>query len=315
MDGIVLIGFGNQGCAWAQNLRDQGREVVVALREGSQSKAQAQALGFSVISLDCEQDQKELASFSTILLLLPDHTHTTFLQTYGKHFASGARIIYAHGFSRCSQKSTAVDHFHHLLLAPKAIASELRAIFLQKEGVLGAVYALDRTPHFTEEEIECDRQFLIELAHDIGINVGPFESSFSDECRADLFSEQSLLCSLLPYAAKESFELLVSKGISPELAYFECWYELKLIANTMVEMGPQKFFELISPNALVGGLKGRRELLGKEFRNSLQKLWNDIDSGNFSQEAAATDIEACRKEIASEWNSSLLQQLHDRFLA
>jgi ketol-acid reductoisomerase len=109
-------------------------------------------------------------------------------------------------------------------------------------------------------------------------------SNFKNETYADLFSEQSILCSLLPYASEMIFNKLVDKGIEKELAYFESWYEVKLIADTLMKIGPQKFFDLISPNALLGSKKGKDFLLDSHFQSQLNKLLDNIYSEDFFKE-------------------------------
>ena len=128
--------------------------------------------------------------------------------------------------------------------------------------------------------------------------------------KADLLSEQALLCSLLPFGAKKCFDLLVKKGIPKEVAYFECWQELSLIAKTMVNMGPEKFFDLISPNALVGGLKGQKKLLNETREKNLEELWEDIDQGTFLKDAEQTNFAAAKDQAQEEWLSSELGKTH-----
>src|SRR5690606_9026472 len=153
------------------------------------------------------------------------------------------------------------------------------------------------------EEFE---KWLKALAKNMGINMGPFKTSFKNETQADLYSEQGLLCSLVPYAAGEMFRHLVETGIEPELAYFECWHELKLIVNAMVDKGPEGFFELISPNALNGAEKGYQKLFTPEFHQNLRSLLIEIQNGTFNQELEESNIEDTRKIIRQRWQKSPL---------
>lgn len=297
---ITLIGFGNQATAWALNLRDSGWLVDIALKPASPSIKKAQSLGFETTSLEKASQVK--ANFAN---LTPDHLHHEVLS--GIKFAPGSRLIFAHGYS---VESKLIDHAVYgaeiLLFAPKAIASELRFLY-ETKGKLGAVYSCE----FSEEQ-ENAKSWLFELAKDLGINAGPYPASFEHETKADLFSEQSLLCSVLPRAAELSFRLLREKGISEELAYLECWYEMKLIANTLVKMGPTAFFKLISPNALLGGYEADKLLFDKAYQSKLEILFEKINRGAFYNQARQADFEALRQAIAHEWGDCGLEQTHQK---
>jgi ketol-acid reductoisomerase len=253
---FVIIGFGSQAKAWALNLRDSDVEVYIAMRKGSDSIKKVRELGFSTLLLG----ENQLKAFKNFALLIPDHKHELFLRDFGNEFTENSRILYAHGFSYCKGEfQSRHPHLRHLLLAPKSIASELR-FYYESKGKLAAVISSEGSPSKNE-----DLLYLKEIALKLGINVGPFEATFLEETYADLFSEQTILCSLLPYGALKSYQKLVKKGISGEIAYIECWYELKLIAESMVKMGPVEFFKLISPNALFGGEKARKILFDDSY--------------------------------------------------
>jgi len=146
----------------------------------------------------------------------------------------------------------------------------------------------------------------------LGINLGPYKTSIKNETEADLYSEQGLLCSLIPYAASEMFRDLTDKGIEPELAYFECWHELKLIVNAMVDVGPKAFFDLISPNALIGSEKGYHKLFTKEFQANLKSLLTDIQNQSFDKEIDDTNVENLRSKIMLRWEKSPLQKTFEK---
>jgi len=294
---FLIIGFGNQAKSWALNLRDSGHFVHIALRKQSPSMALAKKLDFEVVELNSEQLQK----YPIWILLTPDHTHKTILENIS---VTPEAIIYAHGFSVVKNKFfEKMADCSHLLLAPKSIASELRFQF-ETKGKLGAVHSLEYSLR------EQDKEILFTLATGIGITAGPFETTFKQETDADLFSEQSLLCSVLPYAAQKCFEILREKGISKELAYFESWYEVKLIADAMIQIGPQNFFDLISPNALFGAEKGRKVIIDSKFENKLRQLWEDIESGKYYEELTNSDIPAIRKQVKQRWQNHELESLH-----
>lgn len=296
---LTIIGFGNQAKAWAQNLQDSAYSIRVALMPQSTSIPTARSMGFEVVEIGTDDFYQD----SAFALLTPDHTHSPFLKKFGANFKTGSVMLYAHGFS-CSK-----DHFqklypnlNHILFAPKSIGSELRQQFLLK-GKLGAVFSLEHV-----QEKESHENWIRNLARALGITMGPYETSFLRETQADLYSEQGLLCSIIPYTAGEMFQHLVDKGIEPELAYFECWHEMKLIINAMVEKGPEGFFDLISPNALIGSEKGYEKLINSQYKASLKGLLSDIQDGTFNSELEATDVEATRQKIRQRWSKSALMK-------
>lgn len=302
---LTIIGFGNQAKSWAQNLKDSRFPVCVALRAGSSSIAEARSLGFEVL----EVGSKEFYEQKVFALLTPDNTHRDFLMEFGNGFQSNSTILYAHGFSLLKFKLQ--DHFpliNHVLYAPKSIGSELRKQFEQK-GKLGAVYSLEYFRGTHKDEFE---KWLLSMALSMGINMGPFLTNVKNETKADLYSEQGLLCSLIPYAASELFDHLIEAGCEPELAYFECWYELKLIINAMVDKGPEGFFDLISPNALLGSEKGYKRLFTPEFKKNLHSLLKEIEDGTFDHEIDEADVDEVRKTIRKRWQETPLMKTFNK---
>ena len=303
---ILVIGFGSQAKSWALNLRDSGFDVHIILRKKSPSKELVKKLGFKPLIFG----EADLKAYSTFLMLTPDHTHAEILKTYRADFPPQSIFIYAHGFSFCHGSfGETFPEFKHLLLAPKAIASEVRFQY-ETQGKLGAAFSLETVED--PEEKKYANEVLMKISKGIGINVGPFPVSFKEECYADLFSEQSLLCSLLPYASSLSFKKLREKGVSPEIAYFECWAELKLICDALTKLGPLNFFNLISPNALIGGEKAKKLLFDDQFEKKLNSLIDDIWSEKFFKEVENTDIEKLRTKVNSYWKAEEIQTLHQQ---
>ncbi|OUR98591.1 hypothetical protein A9Q84_04030 [Halobacteriovorax marinus] len=303
MKNIVIIGYGSQAKAWALNLRDSGYEVTIALRKNSASFELAKKKGFSTIELE----SSDLQEHSTFALLTPDHTHKLTLKENQSFFPERANIIYAHGYSYTAfDFKTHYPEFNHLLLAPKAIASEVRFQF-ENDGKLGAAYSLE---DITAEKKRDLFELIKSVATGIGITAGPYETTFLEETNADLFSEQSLLCSLLPYGALHSYNKLREKGVKREIAYLECWLEVKLIADAMVKMGPVEFFKLISPNALIGGEKAREMLFDKDYHNKLDSLLNDIWNQDFFTECESVDFNKLRDGVIERWSKEELTQTH-----
>lgn len=298
---VTCIGLGSQALAWVLNLRDSGFDVEVWLRPNSSSLETAHKL-----ELPLATDLSPI-----ILLLIPDQQHAHFLEQHHHNIKKGSAIIYAHGAS-CTQHELQKKYpeFNHLLLAPKAIASEVRFQF-ETGGQLGACSS---TEHALPNDLEACTILINNLARGIGITAGPYPTSFNQEAYADLFSEQSLLCGLLPYAAKKSFDLLRQKGISQEVAYMECWLEVKLIATAMLEYGPEGFFDVISPHALLGAHKAQELFFDKAYQNILEQLYREVEDGTFFKEADGQNVEQVRSQIKEFWRSSELQHVHDKII-
>ncbi|HXH75762.1 MAG TPA: hypothetical protein VNJ08_12385 [Bacteriovoracaceae bacterium] len=290
---VTIIGFGNQAKAWSQNLQDSGFPVRVALRADSPTFEAAVRAGVETTEIG----SKDFFEDRAFALLTPDHTHHEFMLMNGHLLQEGSVVLYAHGYSLLKNKfEQHFPHLKHVLLAPKSIGTELRKQY-EIKGKLGAVYSLEFC-HGDNTNLE---KWLFELAGALGITMGPYKTTFERETQADLYSEQGLLCGLIPYVAGQMFKDLVESGIDPELAYFECWHELKLIVNAMVDKGPQGFFDLISPNALIGSEKGFERLVTTEFKSNLRGLLTDIQSGKFNEELDNSDVETLRKTIRARW--------------
>jgi ketol-acid reductoisomerase len=294
---LVIIGFGNQARAWGMNLRDSGMPLTYALRKNSDSVNRAKKQNFPVIFLE---DSESLKNYQYFALLIPDLDHPAVFSQYD--FPYDAVFVLAHGYSFCYLNLP--KKFQYLLLAPKAIASEMRFQY-ETQGKLGAVFSVENSL-----SPDLHQSYLFSLAKNLGITSGPFKAPLIAETQADLLSEQALLCGLIPYAALSCYNLLRRKGIPKEAAYFECWYELKLIVDAMVKIGPEDFFDLISPNALAGAQKGRELLVGNAFQAALEKIFTDIENGNFTKELAQMDIDSLKKRVRSFWQQEELAQTH-----
>lgn len=297
---LTIIGFGNQAKAWAQNLSDSSFPFRVALQPDSSSFEKVKAHGFESVVIG----SKEFFEDRAFVLLTPDHTHSEFMQKFGDQFEDDSTILYNHGFSLTKNNfQEKFPNLNHVLFAVKAIGSEIRKQFLV-QGQLGAVYSFE----FVTGNTKSLDEWMKAMAKALGINMGIFKTTFLNETQADLFSEQGLLCSLLPYTAGEMFKQLVETGVEPELAYLECWHELKLIANAMVDKGPGGFFDLISPNALIGSEKGYQKLFTTEFKKNLKELLTDIQTNKFNAELEKADVEGLRKTIRERWDKEPLMK-------
>lgn len=293
-----IIGFGNQAKAWAMNLRDSGIEISIGLRKNSSSYQAAEKMGFQTFCFENEPIKSE-----AFALLTPDDTHSNILESI-INFNKNKICLYAHGFSfNQGNFAKTFPSIEHILLAPKSIASELRFNYETNNNLVG-IYSLEGAQKLDEVTLKS-------FAQKLGLK-SIYNASFKEETNADLFSEQSILCALLPYGALTTFNTLRNKGYPKELAFFECFYEIKLIADTLLKVGPQKFFDLISPNALIGSEKGQKLLFDQSFQNKLDTLLKEIENKNFEEEIEKTDIVALRQKINQTWSSEELSKVYDQ---
>ena len=300
MHTLAIIGYGAQARAWAANLRDSGHPPTIFLRDSSPrwDEIRNNALRPELLGA-------ELGGYRHFALLLPDHAHHEFLKNWGHHLPDDSLIILAHGQSFIkNQLNERFPTLDFALLAPKAIAGEVRRRYLQKEK-LGACLSMEGV----KREIPCQENFLRSLASLIGI-TNLFTTTFREETHADLFSEQALLCSALPYMALHSYNKLREKGHSKEIAYMECWMEVKLIADTMVSLGPEEFFRLISPAALMGGELARQKLLDSGYFDKLEEIYRNIDSGSFFEQVDGMNFQETQKKVLDFWKNQELTRTH-----
>lgn len=289
---IYVVGYGNQARAWCANLKDSSVNVRVLLREGSHSRARVERDGLKLADWQAPMPGHPIA------FLVPDHEIAGALAALSPFIAPGTILFYAHGFALMEEKlDQKFPQFQHVLLAPKAIGTEVRATYLERRA-LGGVYSVDRVELAERKTTEA---LTLKFARLLGITWGPYSVKVEEETIADLFSEQAVLCSVIPEACRLAFKLLREKNIPAELAYFELWHEVGLIVRTMVDKGPEAFFHLISPNALIGSEKGRELLCDAEFEKKLRTLLADIEAGTFARSAAKTNPEELRDVIVKRW--------------
>jgi ketol-acid reductoisomerase len=298
---IGIIGFGSQASAWALNLRDSNRDVIIYLRPNSKSEKLCKGLGFKTREL--AQDNFE--DIDHLCLLTPDHTHTTILKNLN---IKNKTIILAHGYSYSFENLA--ENFPELeftLLAPKAIASEIRLSYETKKKIA----ALISFEGINSENVNKETEFTISLAKDLGFTCGPFKTTFINETKADLFSEQTILCSMIPYLSLHSYNRLREAGIEKETAYLECFHEIKLIVNALSDLGPDKFFEMISPNALIGSQKGLEYLFDDHFKEKIEKLFTEIDNLEIKKTFEDADINQLKKDVVGFWKKQEFTQTHN----
>lgn len=272
MPEITLVGYGNQGKAWAANLRDSGWSVSVSGREKGKGMAQAKADGFAVIPPSSLR-----AVSGAIALLLPDEAISGFFSEY---LAGGAgrKFLFAHGFAVTFTRPNFSSSDDVILVAPKGIGQKLRENFKAGSGVMGAI-AIDQDASGTASA------FANSVAEGLGLTrVGVVRTTFAGETKCDLLSEQVILCGAAPRLVKETTEFLVARGIDRQLAAYECLNELKLIVDMMVEHGVDGMLARVSTAARFGGQVAADVVLPKaELQARTEQLWERIEDGSFAR--------------------------------
>jgi ketol-acid reductoisomerase len=271
---VAIIGYGSQGHAHALNLKDSGVNVVVGLYEGSRSTEKAQAAGLTVKSV---ADAAAAADF--IMILLPDEAQrTVYSESILPHLKAGKVLAFAHGFNINFAQIVPPTDVDVVMVAPKGPGHLVRRTYEQGQGVpcLFAVY---------QDATGQARDRAMAYAKGVGgTRAGILETTFREETETDLFGEQVVLCGGLSELIKAGFETLVEAGYQPELAYFECLHEVKLIVDLVVEGGLAKMRDSISNTAEYGDYTRGPRIITDETRKEMRKVLSEIQSGQFARE-------------------------------
>jgi ketol-acid reductoisomerase len=271
---ITIIGYGSQGHAHALNLRDSGLQVTVGLYPGSKSAAKAQAEGLTVLPVAAAAAQAEL-----IMILLPDEVQkAVYLKEIEPQLRPGKILAFAHGFNIHFAQIVPPPEVDVIMVAPKGPGHLVRRTYVQGQGVpcLFAVY---------QNASGQARERAMAYAKGIGgTRAGILETSFREETETDLFGEQAVLCGGLTALIKAGFETLVEAGYQPELAYFECLHEVKLIVDLIVEGGLARMRDSISNTAEYGDYTRGPRVVNEGTRAELRKILTEIQTGQFARE-------------------------------
>ncbi|MEH2293816.1 ketol-acid reductoisomerase [Nostoc sp.] len=271
---IAIIGYGSQGHAHALNLKDSGLNVIVGLYPGSKSVAKAEAAGLTVKNV---ADAANTADF--IMILLPDEVQKTIYKNeIEPNLQEGNVLAFAHGFNIHFGQIVPPDNVDVVMIAPKGPGHIVRRTYEQGEGVpaLFAVY---------QDASGQARDRAMAYAKGIGgTRAGVLETTFREETETDLFGEQAVLCGGLSALIKAGFETLVEAGYQPELAYFECLHEVKLIVDLVVEGGLAKMRDSISNTAEYGDYTRGPRIVTEQTKAEMQKILSEIQSGQFARE-------------------------------
>jgi ketol-acid reductoisomerase len=271
---VAIIGFGSQGHAHAQNLKDSGVNVIVGLRSDSASVQKAREAGLEVV------DPADAASRGeVVMMLVPDERHRDIWDNEVRDgVAAGNLLLFGHGFSVHYGEVEPPPGVDVALVAPKGPGHLVRRQYLEGSGVPGLVaVAQDATGNAKE----------LALAYAKGIGCtrgGVIETTFKDETETDLFGEQAVLCGGASELVQAGFETLVEAGYDPQMAYFECLHELKLIVDLMYEKGLAGMRYSISNTAEYGDYTRGKRVITDETRASMKKILEEIQSGDFARE-------------------------------
>lgn len=288
---ISLLGYGSQGRAQAFNLRDSGLDVRVGARPPNRARAD----GFDVVGLE-----EACKSGDVIAILLPERAHAEVLSEFVNPFArADAAIVFAHGYTILYGDVKPREGLQRLLVAPKAIGPQLRRLYQEGSGAAALIAAEPGDLSIAKayaKALGCGRRAVI-------------ESSFREETETDLFGEQAVLCGGMPALAMAAFETLVEAGYSAEAAYYECLFEIKLIADLMFEHGIAGMVDRISDTAQFGAMTAGPRVVDAHVKEALRRILNDIRSGRFAElNGQAAGVEGWRGSL----RSHLIEQVRQR---
>ncbi|MEC4817234.1 MAG: ketol-acid reductoisomerase [Scytonema sp. PMC 1069.18] len=271
---IAIIGYGSQGHAHALNLKDSGLNVIVGLYPGSKSVAKAESAGLTVKNV---ADAAKAADF--IMILLPDEVQkTVYKNEIEPNLEEGNVLLFAHGFNIHFGQVVPPPTVDVVMVAPKGPGHLVRRTYEQGQGVpcLFAVY---------QDASGQARDRAMAYAKGIGgTRAGILETTFREETETDLFGEQTVLCGGLSALIKAGFETLVEAGYQPELAYFECLHEVKLIVDLIVEGGLAKMRDSISNTAEYGDYTRGSRIVNEQTKSEMRQILKEIQSGQFARE-------------------------------
>ncbi len=269
---VAIIGYGSQGHAHALNLKDSGIKVVIGLYEGSRSASKATSDGLEVLSVS---EASEIADW--IMVLLPDEFQKdVYIKEIAPHLKPGKILSFAHGFNIRFELIKPPEFVDVVMIAPKGPGHTVRWEYQNGQGV-PALFAIEQDASGNA------RSLAMAYAKGIGgTRAGILETNFKEETETDLFGEQAVLCGGLSELVKAGFETLVEAGYQPELAYFECLHEVKLIVDLMVKGGLTAMRDSISNTAEYGDYVSGPRLITKDTKEEMKNILTDIQNGTFA---------------------------------
>ncbi len=271
---IAVLGYGSQGHAHALNLNESGMDVCVGLRKESQSWQKAEEAGLTVYTIS-EAVQKS----NVIMVLLPDQTQKEVYEAeIAPNLKDGDTLAFGHGFNIHYKSIVPPENINVMMIAPKSPGHLVRRTFQQGNGV-PCLIAVHQDPSGDTLELA------LAWAKGIGgTKAGVIETNFKNETETDLFGEQAVLCGGSAELIKAGFEVLTEAGYPPELAYFECMHEMKLIVDLYYEGGLTRMNYSVSDTAEYGGMTRGSRLINQETKNEMKKILTEVQDGSFAKE-------------------------------
>jgi ketol-acid reductoisomerase len=270
---VAILGYGSQGRAHALNLKDSGHDVVVGVRKGGASWKKAKKDGLRVAEPAAAVEGADL-----IAILVPDTAQKEFYKGIRKSLKPGAALLFAHGFNIHFRQIKPSKDLDVVLIAPKGPGDLVRRQYAQGRGVpcLLAVH---------QDASGKAHARALAYAHGIGgTRGGVLETTFAEETETDLFGEQAVLCGGTTELVVKGFETLVEAGYQPEVAYYECLHELKLIVDLLHEGGLAKMHQFISETAKYGDLTRGPRIVNERVKNEMRKVLKEVQSGRFARQ-------------------------------
>jgi len=269
---IVILGYGSQGRAHALNLKDSGFNVVVGLRRNGASWGKAISDG-----LDVNEPNDAVKDASIVMFLTPDMTQENIYKNIEQSIEKDAAIVFAHGFNIHYKRIKPRDDLDVFLIAPKGPGGLVRRQYKEGHGV-PCLVAIEHDK--SGEALD----LALAYAHGIGgARAGVIETTFAEETETDLFGEQAVLCGGATELVVAGYETLVEAGYQPEVAYYECMHELKLIVDLLHEGGLKKMHEFISDTAAYGDLVSGPRVIDEHARKKMKDILDDIQTGKFAE--------------------------------
>lgn len=271
---VAIIGYGSQGHAHANNLKDSGVDVIVGLRPGSSSAAKATAVGLANKSI--EEAVKES---DVIMILAPDeHQAALYRKQIEPHLKQGATLAFAHGFNIHFEQIQPREDLDVIMIAPKGPGHLVRSTYKQGGGVPSLIAVYQNASSQAKELA------LSYASANGGGRAGVIETNFREETETDLFGEQAVLCGGITALIQAGFETLTEAGYAPEMAYFECLHETKLIVDLLYEGGIANMRYSISNTAEYGDITRGPRIITEETRQEMKKILTEIQTGEFARE-------------------------------
>ena len=288
---VAILGYGSQGHAHANNLKESGVSVVVGLRPNSQSAAKAKAAGLDVMSIE-----DSVANSDVIMILAPDeHQASLYKDQIAPNIKKGSTIAFAHGFNIHFEQIEPREDLDVIMIAPKGPGHLVRSTYKEGGGVPSLIAV------FQDASGSAQKTALSYASANGGGRAGIIETTFREETETDLFGEQAVLCGGATALVQAGFETLTEAGYAPEMAYFECLHELKLIVDLMYQGGIANMRYSISNTAEYGDLTRGPRVVTDETKAEMRKILDEIQSGKFAREfilenqAGAATLKAMRR--------------------